>query len=135
MKVFPGRTEICKIWKSAKWKSFIAEFTLGTIYSRWYLNDIRIKFRYAKLIFQCQIYRICTAYVAAVTLSLELDQRNFFVGRSVQTWNLSKILHSQIFRLKVLHRKSAWFATFFSQINSVNASNINNLGILWLKMS
>ena len=25
----------------------------------------------------------------------------------VQTWSLSKILHSQIFRLKVLHRKSA----------------------------
>ena len=25
----------------------------------------------------------------------------------VQTWNLSKILHTQIFRLKVLHRKSA----------------------------
>ena len=24
-----------------------------------------------------------------------------------QTWNLSKILHSQIFRLKILHRKSA----------------------------
>ena len=24
-----------------------------------------------------------------------------------QTWNLSKILHTQIFRLKVLHRKSA----------------------------
>ena len=26
---------------------------------------------------------------------------------STQTWNLSKILHTQIFRLKVLHRKSA----------------------------
>ena len=26
---------------------------------------------------------------------------------SCQTWNLSKILHTQIFRLKVLHRKSA----------------------------
>ena len=24
-----------------------------------------------------------------------------------QTWNLSKILHTQIFRVKVLHRKSA----------------------------
>ena len=26
---------------------------------------------------------------------------------ATQTWNLSKILHTQIFRLKVLHRKSA----------------------------
>ena len=25
----------------------------------------------------------------------------------LQTWNLSKILHSQIFRLQLLHRKSA----------------------------
>ena len=46
-----------------------------------------------------------------------------------QTWNLSKILHTQIFRLKVLHRKNA---TFFSQINSVNASNSNRLGIFGL---
>ena len=49
-----------------------------------------------------------------------------------QTWYLSKILHSQIFMQKVLHRKSALFATFFSQMNSVNASNINNLVIFWL---
>ena len=28
-------------------------------------------------------------------------------GWGNQTWNLSKILHTQIFRLKVLHRKSA----------------------------
>ena len=28
-------------------------------------------------------------------------------GHWLQTWYLSKILHSQIFRLKVLHRKSA----------------------------
>ena len=26
---------------------------------------------------------------------------------TTQTWNLSKILHTQIFELKVLHRKSA----------------------------
>ena len=47
--------------------------------------------------------------------------------------NLSKILHTQIFRLKILHRKSAYIATFFLQINSVNASNINNFGIFGFK--
>ena len=36
------------------------------------------------------------------------------------------------FSPKFLHCKSVWFATFFSQINSVNASNINNLGTFWL---
>ena len=29
------------------------------------------------------------------------------ISTCVQTWNLSKILHTQIFRLKVLYRKSA----------------------------
>ena len=33
------------------------------------------------------------------------------------------------FQAKSLHRKSA---TVFSRTNSVNASNINNLGIFWL---
>ena len=40
---------------------------------------------------------------------------------------LSKILHRLIFKLL-----SAFFAKSLSQINSVNASNINNLGIFWL---
>ena len=35
------------------------------------------------------------------------DLKIAHLNRPWQTWNLSKILHTQIFRLKVLHRKSA----------------------------
>ena len=39
--------------------------------------------------------------------STEIEKTNSVFNTIIQTWNLSKILHTQIFRLKVLHRKSA----------------------------
>ena len=85
----------------------------------------------------CVMYPLCeTEYWPPLVLSGPSHSPLLFSFPSssipIQTWYLSKILQSQIFTLQVLHRKSAQFATFFSQINSVNASNINHFGIFWL---
>ena len=70
--------------------------------------------------FTCtHIYSIlCTLYIQLQNHSLK--QAFMLLFSSFQTWNLSKILHSRIFRKKILHRQFHLILTVLVRKNTKN---------------
>ena len=66
-------------------------------------GKLQLFFNMAHLLWKLSMIHNVTFTFAVVSFSFQIP----ISALQSQTWNLSKILHTQIFRLKVLHRKSA----------------------------